>query len=88
MVGAGPLPSAGHSTRHAASQRDPGAKATETGESVTRRKEQETRGIGQSAEPHTSHRHATRNAGWRQALYNIGVNGSMETACCDSREWA
>src|SRR5512145_1217095 len=47
-------PSAGQDTRQTANQRDVGAQAAETGESVTRRKEQEARGIGQSAELHTS----------------------------------
>ncbi len=68
----GRLHQAGQDTRHAATQKDRGAKVAETGESVTRRKEQEARGIGQSAELHTAHHHATRKAHRRQALLRSG----------------
>ncbi len=40
-----------HDTRHAAVQRTSDIGATETEESITRGKDQEARGIGQSAEP-------------------------------------
>jgi hypothetical protein len=74
----------GRNTRQAASQRDTGAKAAETGESVTRRKEQEARGMGQSAEL-TRHRITLRAMQSGVKHYNAGLDSSMIQARCDAR---